>query len=639
MSDFLTELRSSALLCDGATGSLLFERTGRLSETNHVYELFTLQRPELISEVHRAYLDAGARCIKSNTFGANHVQLRALGADVDVRELNRASVALAREAIASAQGGASGEARYVLASMGPTGDALGTPQECSDCYLEQVESLIEAGADALLLETFRSLDELEQLIDLIHSVAIHPPIIAQMAIQQTGAHGGFVPELLEVIDRLAGKGVAVAGVNCCSPWDAGEFVEAAIGHPAVKSGELMLSAMPNAGGFQRIGHRFLSAVNTEYAGKMARSFLDRGVRLIGGCCEMHPPFIAEMRNYIHARQSGDRTLASPTAQGREPAGDAQKRGNGPFSRKLFDGEFVVSVEHLPPRGTNPKIWSHKVQFVKELSESGLADALDITDGSRGIPLMPPGDFVQVIRDGLGWRDDAGDRLELIPHFTSRDLNLMGIQSRLMGYHACGISNVIFITGDPPKMSPAYPRSSAVFDMDSVTMIHLTHACLNAGVDFGGNALGKHDDPRTHFTIGTGFEPEALDMARELAKLERKLERGADYVMTQPAFRHEPLEVLAPYRDRTRVLVGVMVLSNTEHARRVSQVPGVVIPSSVLDRLGQYDDAADQARAGAEIAAEQIQWIGEEGWSGLYLMAPASHDHVIDILRQGLPARA
>jgi homocysteine S-methyltransferase len=606
MADFLTALRGQPLLTDGAMGSYLFELTGRLSEQNHVYEAFNADQPDLIRRVHRDYLAAGAQCLKTNTFGANRRQLRQFGLERRVAELNKAGVRLAREAAT--------EPIYVLASVGPTIEPLNTPASVEDCYREQLESLIAAGADALLLETFQSQSQLELLMDLIRHLPAAPPVIAEMT---------YSPDrpALEFVQRMAEKGAAAAGVNCCSPWDATAFVDAAIHAP------IPLVVMPNAGGFQRIGNRFMTSVNPEFVGKLARSFLDRGVQIIGGCCEMHPAHIREMHNYLRSRQAGHSiNVAAPS---RLPAGDAEKSKNGPFSNKLKAGKFVVSVEMLPPRGTDERLVAGKMEFLRQLAESGLADAVDFTDGSRGIPLMAPGDFIHLVRR------DVGHRLELIPHFTGRDLNAMGIQSRLIGYHANGIHNVLFITGDPPKMSPTYPRSTAVFDLDSVAMVRLTHSCLNAGVDFGGAPLGKQADPRTHFTIGTGFEPEALDPQRELDRLRQKLDSGADYIMTQPAFRPEPLAVLEPFRSRCPILVGVMILSSYEQAQRLAQVPGVVLPDAILQRMSAAASPSDQAKVGQEIALEQIRWVRREGWPGLYLMSPAGTRGVLEVLAAGL----
>ena len=615
MPDFLTTLKATPLLADGAMGSYLFELTGRLPEANHVYEAFNADQPELIRRVHRDYLTAGARCLKTNTFGANRRQLQSFGLEHRVAELNRAGVAVARAAAAELPA----ETVFVLASVGPTAEPLTDAAAVAACYREQLEGLIAAGVDALLLETFSSQHQLELLMDLIQSLPHAPPIIAEMT---------FGPEFKpqQFVERMVEKGAAVAGVNCCAPWDASAFVD------ATRGASLPLSVMPNAGGFQRIGNRFMTSVNPEFAGKLARSFLDRGVRLIGGCCEMHPPHIREMRNYLRSRAASATVTEVRATGAHRPAGDAEKKANGPFSRKLKEGRFVVSVEMLPPRGTDERFVAGKIDFLRQLAGSGLADAVDITDGSRGIPLMPPGDFIYLARRRLGW---TTDQVELIPHFTGRDLNLMGIQSRLIGYHANRIHNALFITGDPPKMSPTYPRSTAVFDLDSIAMIRFTHAHLNAGVDFGGAPLGKQADPRTHFTIGAGCEPEAADRKRELDRLRQKIDHGADYVMTQPVFHHEPLAALEPFRARCAILVGVMILSSFEQAQRLAQVPGVVVPDAVLQRLAGYSNPADQAKAGQEIAVGQARWVVREGWSGIYLISPGTTAVMQQVLAAGL----
>jgi homocysteine S-methyltransferase len=636
MKDFPATLKSETLLTDGAMGSYLFELTGRLSELNHIYEAFNVEQPDLIQKVHLAYLAAGARCLKTNTFGANRQQLQPFGLEGRVADLNRAGVEVARAAIAKFQ------ARqpvtnpvFVLASIGPTVKVLTEASAVEGCYREQIETLAAAGADALLLETFSSLPQLELLIALIHSIPGAPPFIAEMTLHSSNAGQCLEPDPVAFVTRMASLGAQVSGVNCCAPWDASAFVDAVKDSAPVRSGAMQMVVMPNAGGFQRIGNRLMTAVNPEYMGKMARSFAERGVRLIGGCCEVHPLHIQEMHNFLKSRKASHQAGSIQVHSAHPPAGNAEKRRNGVFSRKLKDGQFVVSVESLPPRGTDARILQAKVDYIAKLAASGLADALDITDGSRGISLIPPGDFIHLIRERLNWTAATGDTLEFIPHFTGRDLNVMGVQSRLVGLHANRIHNVLFITGDPPKMSPAYPRSTAVFDLDSIALIRLTRSCLNAGVDFGGAPLGKQPDPRAHFTIGSGVEPEASDMKRELARLQEKIDNGADYIMTQPAFRQEPLAALEKFRARVPFLIGVMVMVSFEHAQRVAQVPGVVVPEAVLQRFSAMERLDDQAKVGQEMAVEQIRRIVREGWAGVYLMSTASPNATLEILRTGL----
>ncbi len=634
MTTLLDALKTGPVLADGAMGSYLFWRTGRLSERNHVYEALCLDQPELVEEIHLAYLRAGASCLTTNTFGANRTQLMQVAEEARLEAINRAGVRLARRAIERYRELLGTEApRFILGSIGPArGSAQPTPTEIVDAYAAQIDTLVEEGVDALLFETFLSAAELREVLKLARE-RCDCLLIAEMALHRSGAdHQWNTPP--GVLIELAGEfELKVAGINCCAPWDAAAFLDEVEGK--LPPG-LLLSVMPNAGGFQRIGNRFMTRVNPEFMGRFARTLARRGVRLIGGCCEVHPHHIREMHNYLHSEQASARQIVVPsTHQAGPPVGDDVKRTNGPFSAKLKSGGFAVSVEILPPRGTSPQVIARKVELVAALHAAGLADAVDFTDGSRGIPLIPPGDFVQVTRQALGWTAATGDGLEFIPHFTCRDLNMMGLQARLVGFHAQRIHNVLFITGDPPKISPSYPRSTAVFDADSVAMIRLTQHCLNAGVDFGGQPLARSGDGRTRFTIGTGFEPEALDPRRELEKLERKLDAGADYLMTQPAFRNEPLRVLEPYRPRVPILVGVMILTGLDHAGRVAETPGVVIPNRIFERLGRFTRLEDQAKEGIELAVEQIRWVRREGWSGLYLMSPAALTPVVEVLRQGL----
>ena len=632
MSSFLDRLKTAPLLADGATGSYLFERTGRLSEMNHVYEAFNADRPEQVLQVHLSYLQAGARCLTTNTFGANPTHLVPVDQGSRVAELNRAGVQVARQAIdAYREQTGNPDDFFVIGSVGPALEEIESAEEIAELYEEQLQALASAGIDAILLETFTSLPQVGSVVRKLKSLAPDLPTIVHMALHQS-AEGIWNQDPRQFVETAVDLGIPVVGANCCAPWEAEAFLGAVEDLPPVREGEIQLSLMPNGGDFQRIGHRFLTGVNPEFMGRFARDAANRGVRLIGGCCEVHPPHINEMHNYLQSRQVGGPVVqVVESTAALQPTGDAVKKGNGRLSQKLKEGKFAVSVEMLPSRGTGGL--KAKIDFVAELAASGLADALDLTDGSRGIPLMPPGDLIGVIRERLDWSTE--DRLELIPHFTARDLNVMGLQSRLIGYWARRIHNVLFVTGDPPKMSPTYPRSTAVFDLDSVALIRYAHSFLNAGVDFGGQPLGKQKNPRTRFTIGSGFEPEAVDLKREIDKLERKIDSGVDYIMTQPAFRFDPLEGLDPFRGRTAFLIGVLILTSLGHARRMAQVPGVIVPDSVFARMEKFEGVEDQAKVGEEVAVEQVRWIKEQGWSGLYLMSPSTHRPVLEVLGEGL----
>jgi len=261
MSQFISELLASPLLTDGASGSFLFERTGRLSEANHVYEALNLANPDVIRDMHLAYLQAGARCLTTNTFGANSAYLEIMGEQKRVAEINRAGVQRAREAIERFKTQTGSEQNYfVISSIGPSSDEELTLAQVREIYQQQIEALVAAGVDALLLETFSSLTQVKSLLELINTLPDAPPVMVQMTLKQK-TDGDWNIDPVTYVETIAALGAKVIGVNCCTPWDATAFVEQAGALDVVKNGSVLLSAMPNAGGFQRIGHRFMTAVN------------------------------------------------------------------------------------------------------------------------------------------------------------------------------------------------------------------------------------------------------------------------------------------------------------------------------------------------------------------------------------------
>jgi len=619
-SAFLDALRAGTVLADGGIGSLIFQLTGRLASSEFTYEAQNLRNPSLIKGIHSSSLAAGATVLTTNTFAANETELTAAGALEQLVEINQAAVRLARESISEYQAEYSTEdvSYYVIGSIGPGG--AGTT-----AYSTQIDTLINSGIDALLLETFTDIDLAMQITSEIAGMDNAPPVIVHGALDPgVGETGHWPIEPTEFASRAAAAGASVAGINCVAPWVAAEFVNEAKSSNAVASGDLLLSAMPNAGGFERIGHRFLARANPEYMGILARQLGDSGASLVGGCCEVHPEHVREMSGYLKSRSTSTAIESSAEESSRlvkDKSQNDRRKTNGKFSRKLLSGEFVISVEVVAPTGADSAAIDLRAKMIQQLVDEDLADAVDITDGSRGLPLIPPGDLVELIRRRLDWREE--DKIEFIPHFAGRDLNTLAVQSRLMGYHLRGIANVLFVTGDPPKMSPTYPRSSAVFDMNSVQMIRATASQLNQGRDFGGNPLGGDYETGTQFTIGTGFEPEAINIALELDRLQTKIDAGADYVMTQPVFDRTALATIEMHQQSISILPGVMVLRSAVHAKRIAEVPGVNLPNKVIDEIARFDDQADQAKAGLELAISQANAYRDEGWAGIYLMSPAS----------------
>ncbi len=417
-----------ALLADGAMGSYLFELTGRLSEQNHVYEAFNVDRPELVLQVHLEYLNAGARTISTSTFGANETYLAQLGESGRVEQINRQGVKLARGAIASFAEGSGRQASefFVLGSIGPVLDPDAEITVLRDTYSPQLTALHAEEVDAIILETFASSQQAFEVTRLSKEIAPDTAVVVQLSLDEAANTASTFPAASELVAVAVEKGADVLGVNCSSPWDVESFIDEATQTETVQTGKLLLSAMPNAGGFRRIGQRFMNHVNPEFMGRTARDYMGKGVRLIGGCREVHPAHVREMAGYIKSVGGLDTPGSRPVASATSRVGPDEKRLNGQFSRKVIDGEFVVSVELLPPRGTAILGTQEKIAFIGEVGASGLVDAVDVTDSSRGIPLMPPGDFISLTRSSLQISGDNTDPVELIPHFSTRDVNTMGL---------------------------------------------------------------------------------------------------------------------------------------------------------------------------------------------------------------------
>jgi len=336
MSKFLEALAGAPLLADGAMGSYLFERTGRLSEMNHVYEAFNLDRPDLVRQVHFAYLQAGARCLTTNTFGANQTHLFPVKQGQRVAELNRAGVEVAHQAISTYREQTGSEDDYfVLGSVGPTLEVKESSGEVEDIYQEQISSLLAKGVDALLLETFTSLSHVATILELVQTFENPPPLVVHMALHQSRPESTWDQDPRSFVQTAADLGTRVVGVNCCAPWETIAFLDAVADLEVVREQQVLLSLMPNGGDFRRIGHRYLTGVNPEFMGRFARDAADCGVRLIGGCCEVHPPHINEMHNYLHSRRAGRSAAIRDVAPAAalKPVGDQAKKENGPLSRK------------------------------------------------------------------------------------------------------------------------------------------------------------------------------------------------------------------------------------------------------------------------------------------------------------------
>ncbi len=577
---FLEALDTRVLVCDGAMGTMLYAKGIFL---NRSFDELNLTQADLVAEVHQAYVRAGADVIETNTFGANRIKLGAFGLAGKVHAINLQGAKIARHAAR--------DQVYVAGAIGPLGIRIEPwgktgVDEAEEFFREQARGLVEGGVDLFVLETFRDVNEIGAAIRAVRSVC-DLPIVAQVTTEEDGnsldgaAPEAFVPDL----ERL---GAHVVGLNCSvGPAAMLETIER-MSHAAT----VKLAAQPNAGRPREIEGRHIYLCSPEYMASYARRFINSGVRLVGGCCGTTPEHIRHIKMAVRVlapaeprapRFAGGEVKAPPA-----PAEPVARPEKSRMANCLARGEFVVSVELVPPRGFRTE---SLVDKARQLRIRGV-DLVNIPDGPRAGARMSALSAAVLVQQQAG--------LETILHYACRDRNLLGMQSDLLGAHSMGVRNLLLITGDPPPVGD-YPDATGVFDVDSIGLTNVVTR-LNRGFDIGGQSIGVP----TGFHIGVAANPGALDAEEELRRLAYKIEAGAEFVITQPVFDARELErFLARIESfRVPVLAGVAPLDSFRHAEfMANELPGVRVPDAVVDRMRRAEVQGQAAVEGLAIARE------------------------------------
>jgi homocysteine S-methyltransferase len=578
---FLEAIDQRVLVCDGAMGTMLYAKGIFL---NRSFDELNVKEPDLVSEVHHAYVRAGADVIETNTFGANRIKLGAFGLSNDVHAINLQGAKLARHAAR--------DHAYVAGAIGPLGIRIEPwgktgVDEAEEFFREQARALLEGGVELFVLETFRDVNEIGAAIRAVRSVC-DLPIVAQVTTEEDGnSLDGAPPE--SFVPALEYLGAQVVGLNCSvGPAAMLETIERMAHVATVK-----LSAQPNAGRPREIEGRNIYLCSPEYMASYAKRFIHNGVRLVGGCCGTTPEHIRHIKGAVRAlgaetrastgARRGGRVAVAPTFA--EPVARAEKSR---MANGLSRGTFTVSVELVPPRGFRVDAL---IEQARQLRIHGV-DLVNVPDGPRAGARMSALSAAVLVQQQAG--------IETILHCACRDRNLLGLQSDLLGAHSMGVRNLLLITGDPPRIGD-YPDATAVMDVDSIGLTNMVKR-LNDGADIGDQSIGAP----TAFHIGVAANPGALDPEEELRRFEHKVKAGAEFAITQLVFDPEQLaqflRSVEPFR--IPVLAAIAPLESLRHAEFLAnELPGVRVPDAIVERMRRAEANGRAQAEGLTIARE------------------------------------
>lgn len=590
-------LKREIVILDGANGTFLQSQGFH----SFPYDLANLESPELVLAAHRAYVEAGADMIETNTFSSNAIKMGATGANI--HEVNMAGAKLAVEA-------AAGRA-VVLGAIGPCGKTLepiGTLSRelALAAFREQASALTEGGVDGFILETFADLDEVRIAVRAIREFSNLPILVSKAFVEDGEALAEGLPH--RVGEELSEMDIAAIGANCVvGPQRMVDIVR-----QLAESTTKPVIALPTPGLPQRAKGAIVYDTSPEYFAKACIRLAEEGARIIGGCCGTTPEHIRMLSEALKARPI-KRAVRRAASKGEvSPAAELEQTPRTSLGESLGK-RFVVAVELDLPRGLNIKKVLNGAQALKEKG----VHIIDISDGARARLRMNPLSVGKLVQDEVG--------IEVMMHFACRDRNLLAVQADLLGAHALGVRNILAVTGDPANIGD-YPSATSVYDVDSIGLVRIMSR-FNEGVDLAGYSVGV----RCGFTIAVAYNPLAQDQSEEDDRLRRKADAGAHMVYTQPIFDKKVAENAAEMCREVGLplFLGVLPLRSARHAEFMhNEVPGITIPQALRDAItGAADDASALEIGVAE--AQSLAVFAQEISSGLYLMPPFGNHEIAE----------
>lgn len=598
MPGLLEKLTQKTLVADGAMGTMLIAK-GIHPEVS--YDELNLSNPAVIQQIHAEYIDAGADIILTNTFSSNSFKLEKFGLAAKCKVINQAGVHNARSAVIS-----SGKDVLIAGDIGPLGVRLAPfgriqPDEAYHAFKEQIQTLVEAGVDLLVIETIADLQEAQIAVKATHEVALVPVVISVTFTRDGRTLLGDTPT--QAANVLAETGADVIGVNCSGgPTQLLRILsQMVLAQPGQK-----YWVKPNAGWPEMVSGRMFYPAEPDYFGNYALSFKNAGASIIGGCCGTTPKHIAAIRSTLQKSPGSQKISRISFTPMEQVTTLAEVEPPTKLSQKLTTGKFAIAAEMSPPRGLS----THKLLAgASILAEAGV-DVIDVNDSPMARMRMSAWAVCDIIQNELA--------IETTLHFPTRGRNLVRVQGDLLAAHALGIRNVFVVMGDPSSIGD-YPEATDNYDIVPSGLIRLIKQGFNNGRDHADAAI----DQPTSFFAGAALNLNPKDPTTELKNLKRKLAAGADFFLSQPIYDPNlALRLIRQYETENGpvgkpILVGIMPLFSERHVSFLhNEVPGITIPQEIRDRMSQAGEKSVQT--GIQIARELTDQI--RGFAqGVYIM--------------------
>lgn len=587
MSQLLDKLKSNILVADGAIGTILYSEG-----LDTCPEAYNLNHPDKVERIHRTYIEAGADIIQTNTYGANFEKLKVFGLEHRVKDIHQAAVQIAKKA--------ANDDTFILGTVGGFRGIKQEDLELSSIQYHteiQVETLVNAGVDGILFETYYDLQELTNIIKATKS-KYDIPIIAQLTALNTNYLRDGT-EINQALQQVTASGADVVGLNC---HHGPHHMQQSFSHIELPEGAY-LSCYPNASLLDIENSQFKYSDNASYFGKVAEQLINEGVRLIGGCCGTTPEHIQYIKSSVAGLNPVTNKDVIPITKYINNTEKEPKKQN---LKSKVENRPTIIVELDTPKHLDTETFFRNI---KKLDDAKI-DAVTLADNSLATVRISNVAAASIIKQ----RYD----IEPLVHITCRDRNLIGLQSHLLGLSLLDINEILTITGDPSKIGHL-PGATNVYDVNSKGLTEIALR-FNQGINTDGDALKT----KTNFNIAGAFDPNVRKLDGAVRRLEKKLESGMHYFITQPVYSKEKIKEVYEATKHLDVpfFIGIMPVTSYNNALFLhNEVPGIKLSETILEQFEAVkDDKAKTKALSLKLSKELIDTV-HEYFNGLYLITP------------------